>query len=99
MITVNQTVDEKSAVLALNGWLDVEGTPAEQEALDALPQSVHAVTLDCSGLEYISSAGLRLIVALEKKLHPYNGLKLLSVGSDVMSVLNMSGFAKHLNIE
>lgn len=95
-MTVKKTVEGNKALLEIEGWLDTQTAPELGAALDALDSSVTELTIDMTALEYISSAGLRQIVAAHKKLN--GNLTIKNVSAEIMDVFNMSGFSKRLNI-
>lgn len=95
-MTVKKTVEGNKALLEIDGWLDTQTAPELGEALDALDSSVTELTIDMNALEYISSAGLRQIVAAHKKMD--GNLTIKNVSAEIMDVFNMSGFSKRLNI-
>lgn len=95
-MTVKKTVEGNKALLEIEGWLDTQTAPELGEALEALDSSVTELTIDMNALEYISSAGLRQIVAAHKKLN--GNLTIKNVSAEIMDVFNMSGFSKRLNI-
>lgn len=95
-MTVKKTVEGNKALLEIEGWLDTQTAPELGEALEALDPSVTELTIDMNALEYISSAGLRQIVAAHKKLN--GNLTIKNVSAEIMDVFNMSGFSKRLNI-
>lgn len=95
-MTVKKTVEGNKALLEIDGWLDTQTAPELGAALDALDASVTELTIDMNALEYISSAGLRQIVAAHKKMD--GNLTIKNVSAEIMDVFNMSGFSKRLNI-
>ena len=95
-MTIKKTVDENAAMLEIAGWLDTKTAPELGAELDALDTGVTELTIDMSALEYISSAGLRQIVAAHKKMN--GNLMIKNVSSEIMDVFNMTGFSKRLNI-
>lgn len=95
-MTIKKTVDENAAVLEIAGWLDTKTAPELGAELDALDTGVTELTIDMSALEYISSAGLRQIVAAHKKMN--GNLTIKNVSAEIMDVFNMTGFSNHLNI-
>ena len=95
-MTVKKTVEGNKALLEIEGWLDTQTAPELGAALEALDPSVTELTIDMNALEYISSAGLRQIVAAHKKLN--GNLTIKNVSAEIMDVFNMSGFSKRLNI-
>ena len=63
-----------------------------------LRDDVTGLTLDCAGLEYISSAGLRVLLKTQKALHPRGGVTLTHVNETVAEVLDITGFSDFLTI-
>ncbi|MCH5265965.1 MAG: STAS domain-containing protein [Lachnospiraceae bacterium] len=95
-MTINKTVTGNTAVFEIDGWLDTQTAPELSEALEGLDSSVTELTIDMEKLEYISSAGLRQIVAAHKKMDGKLTIKNVSV--EVMDVFNMTGLNKRLTI-
>ena len=95
-MTIKKTISGNTAVFEIAGWLDTQTAPELGAALDEMDPAVTELTLDMSGLEYISSAGLRQIVAAHKKMN--DNLTIKNVSVEVMDVFNMTGFSKRLNI-
>lgn len=96
-MAVEKITNGTEAVLKVSGWLDTQSAPELEQAVAGLDGGIETLILDLEKLEYISSAGLRQIVAAHKKM---NGkLTLRNVQSDIMSVLTMAGFDKRLHIE
>ena len=92
------TIEGKGpGVVALAGRLDAAESPRAQAALDA----VHGVVnLDCTGLEYISSAGLGVLLKTQKRLLAANGkLRLTGVNRQLRDIFLYSGFDQILEIE
>lgn len=83
-------------VFALSGRLDTVTAPELEQALDGELTQGAALTLDMAALEYISSAGLRVILKAYKALG--EGLRLANVGESVMEVLEITGFTDFLTI-
>ncbi|MBR5250611.1 MAG: STAS domain-containing protein, partial [Clostridia bacterium] len=57
------------------------------------------LVIDLKGLEYISSAGLRVLLSAQKKMQQIGGLKILNVGESIMEVFKITGFDEILTIE
>lgn len=83
--------------LKLAGWLDTETAPMLEEEIKALDETVTALVFECGALEYISSAGLRQIVAAHKKMD--GALTLRHVSDEIMAIIRMTGLTKKLHIE
>ena len=96
-MTIEKTVNGNAAQLALIGWLDTKAAPELEEAVSSLGDGVDALVLDMARLEYISSAGLRQIVAAYKRMN--GALTLRHVSDEIGNVLRMTGLEKRLKIE
>ena len=90
---------KNTETLALVGRLDtVTATELDTEISAILP-TVESLVLDMEKLEYISSAGLRVILKTQKALTQKAGLKLINVSDDVREVFDITGFSDFLTIE
>jgi len=84
-------------VVAFKGRLDAAQCPAAQSFLD---KAQGIVTLDCAGLEYISSAGLGVLLKTQKRLLASGGkLRLTGVNRHLQDIFQYSGFDQILEIE
>ena len=87
------------AELRLEGRLDTKSSPAAQEVLMKVAGEYAKITLDFADLTYVSSAGLRVILTLQKQINRTGGsLTLINVSPAVMEVFEMIGFSGILNI-
>ncbi len=98
MLKIEKTV-AKDAAIALEGRLDTSSAPELEPVLDEVLGAADTLVMDLGKLEYISSAGLRLILKAQKAMTPKNGMKLIHVPEDVMEVFDITGFADFLTIE
>ena len=94
---ITKTIYDNRAVISLSGWLDTKTTPELAEVIDSRPEDITGMTLDLGELEYISSAGLRQIVAMHKKVS--GNLTITNAGSELMQLFRMTGFDKKLKFE
>lgn len=86
------------AVIELSGRLDTSTAPVLDKTINEnIPESAD-LTLDLKGLEYISSAGLRVLLSAQKRMKKGGSMKLRNVCEEVMDVLEMTGFADILEI-
>lgn len=83
--------------ISLDGRLDTITAPQLEDFLKSNLIGVRSVIIDCEKLIYISSAGLRVLLALNKKIK--NGLSLVNVQELVMEVLEVTGFTNILEIK
>ena len=81
-------------ILHLHGRLDAVSSPtAERKIFDYINNGQHQLLLDFSGIDYLSSAGMRMLLSTTKKLKALSGkLVVSSVTQNVLDVLKMSGF-------
>lgn len=90
---------DDAILIKLEGWLDHENSPALGSVVDEIA-SAKDLTIDFADVEYISSAGIRQIVAANKKAKELNAsFSVIHVRPDVMSVLAITGLDKKLNIK
>lgn len=97
MMAIAKTVDGTQATLAIDGWLDTQSAPELAAVLDELGDGVEELVLDLAALEYVSSAGIRQIVAAHKKMG--GRLVVRNVAPEVLEVFRLTGVDSRLNIE
>ena len=99
MLNINKTVGNGKAAFSLEGRLDTVTSPSlEAELKDAL-DGVSELTLDLEKLEYISSAGLRVLLAAQKEMNKRGTMKVTHVGETIMEIFEVTGFSDILTIE
>lgn len=97
-INVNQ--DGNKATISLNGKLSVATSPDLETAIQNLPESTNEFVIDLTSLEYISSAGLRVLVSTEKLAGQRGGKMVLqNPNEEVSEVFDMTGLADVFTIE
>jgi anti-sigma B factor antagonist len=89
----------ENTIVTLNGRLDTTTAPELESFLDELFPSTKELVFDFKNLEYISSAGLRVILKAQKTMNQKGSMKLINVSSDVMEIFDITGFADFLTIE
>ena len=97
-MTIDRRQDGDRLTIALTGRLDTATAPQLEKELKDL-SGVSGVTLDFSALEYISSAGLRVLLSAHKALSGKGGLKVTHVSELVNEVFEVTGFSDILTIE
>lgn len=95
-MAIQKTVEGSTVTLKLDGWLDTQSAPELAEALAGLGDDVERLVLDMSALEYVSSAGIRQIVAAHKKMA--GKMEAHNVAPEVLEVFKLTGVDKRLNI-
>ncbi len=91
--------DGNSLLLTLQGRLDTTTAPQLEEVLQASLDGVTELVLDFAALEYISSAGLRVILSAQKVMSKQGSMKICHVNGDIMEVFEITGFSDILTIE
>ena len=98
MLNIQKTLEGGNAVYTLSGRLDTVTAPElEQDLQSTLPEA-QTLTLDFAGLEYISSAGLRVLLSTQKAMSAKGGMTVKNVGDVVREVLDVTGFSDILTI-
>ncbi len=99
MLNINKTIQNGDAVLVLEGRLDTITAPELERELKESLEGVSTLTLDFEKLEYISSAGLRVLLAAQKLMAKQGGMKLCHVNETIMEIFEVTGFSDILTIE
>ena len=86
-------------VLDIVGRLDTTTAPALEKTILENTVDCKNLILDFNGLEYISSAGLRVLLSAQKRMQQMGSMKVIHVCENVMEVFEMTGFADILVIE
>ncbi len=85
--------------IALEGRLDTMTSPDLEAELKTLLNGADSLVFDCEKLDYVSSAGLRVLLSAHKTMSGKSGMKLIHVNEIVQEVFEVTGFADILTIE
>lgn len=99
MLNINQTTDEKKVTLALEGRLDTNTAPQLEEALSGMLDGMESLILDFEKLDYVSSAGLRVLLSAQKTMTKQGEMKVIHVNETVNEIFEVTGFCDILTIE
>ncbi len=97
-MTITKKQNGTALEIALEGRLDTVTAPQLEAELKTLA-GVETLTLDFSKLEYISSAGLRVLLSAHKTMAGKGGMKVVHVNEIVQEVFEVTGFSDILDIE
>ena len=98
-MTIEIKRQAETTTIELGGRLDTTTAPALEKTINEnLGETKHLV-LNLKGLEYISSAGLRVLLGTQKKFQKIGSMKVTNVCEAVMEVFDITGFADILTIE
>lgn len=98
---INKAISNQNVIITLKGRLDtMTAQQLDDEAKSIDFDEVETVTLNLKDLEYISSSGLRVILALYKNLKSKGGnLKIVNVSNTIMELFSITGMSDYLDIE
>lgn len=96
---IQKTVSGTTLTVALEGRLDTTTAPKLEEKLRGSVDGVSRLVFDLAKLEYISSAGLRVLLAMQKLMNQQGEMVLQNVNEAVMEVFEVTGFSDILRIE
>ena len=98
-MNVTKTLENGILTVLLDGKMDTDTTPQIAEKIEADIDNADKIVLDMKELKYISSAGLRLLLSLHKKMSAKGGMVVKNVNETNMEIFDFTGFADILNIE
>lgn len=98
-MTIEIKKTEAETTIEIVGRLDTITAPALDKTINEDLGDTKNLVLDVKGMEYISSAGLRVLLAAQKKMQKIGSMKVTGVCEEVMEVFEMTGFADILVIE
>ena len=99
MLNINKTLEDKKLTVALEGRLDTTTAPELEKALTEALDGVETLIIDLAKLEYISSAGLRVLLSAQKRMMKQGGMKVTHVNETIMEIFEVTGFSDILTIE
>ena len=97
-MTINKTQNGSSLTVAIEGRLDTTTAPQLEAELKASLGGITDLTMDLSTLEYISSAGLRVLLSAQKIMNKQGEMKVAGANETVKEVFEVTGFSDFLNI-
>ena len=98
-MNIEKKINGESATLVVSGRLDTQTAPELENELDAVLPGLKELTFDMANLEYVSSAGLRVILKAQKAMNTQGSMKLTGVNDSIMEVFDITGFLDILTIE
>ena len=98
-MTIEKVLNGESAKIIVAGRLDTQTAPELEKELDEIISNLKELTFDMTGLEYVSSAGLRVILKAQKIMNAQGSMKLTGVNDSIMEVFDITGFLDILTIE
>ena len=99
MLKISKVQDGSKLTVLLEGRLDTTTAPELEEELKQSLTDVSELELDFAGLEYISSAGLRVLLSAQKIMNKQGSMKILHVNDVIAEIFEVTGFCDILTIE
>lgn len=98
-MTINKNQEATKLTLGLSGRLDTTTAPQLEAEINAISADTNELILDFSELEYLSSAGLRVVLIAQKKMAKQGGMTVKNVNETILEVFEITGFSDILTIE
>ena len=97
-MNINIEKENGITLMKLEGRLDTTTAPELEKAINNEGDALKSLVLDFKGVDYISSAGLRVLLTAQKKMNAQGQMELNNVSEAVMDIFEMTGFADILVI-
>ena len=97
-MNINKKLEGNNLTICLEGRLDANAAPELEKEIENI-ENIENIVLDLSELEYISSAGLRIILILQKTMNSQGSLIIKNANDEVKRVFEVTGFLDILTIE
>ena len=98
-MTINKTLNGSALTIVLEGRLDTTTAPELEAELKQSLSGITALTMDFEKLDYISSAGLRVLLSAQKIMAKQGSMKIIHANEMIMEVFEVTGFIDILTIE
>ncbi len=98
-MTINKVTEGDKLTISLEGRLDTTTAPQLDTEVKALTEDVKELAFDFANLEYISSAGLRVILSAQKTMNKQGSMVITNASDEVKEVFDITGFSDILTIE
>ena len=99
MLNIRKNVAGGNAVVSLEGRLDTITAPELEGTIKEVLPGLSGLTLDLGKLEYISSAGLRVLLSAQKAMNQQGGMTVKNVSETIMEIFEVTGFSEILTNE
>ena len=98
-MNITKKLENDVLTVEMEGRLDTGTAPQAEKELEADVAAAEQLVIDMSALQYVSSAGLRLILKLHKTMKEKGGMVVKNVNESIMEIFDMTGFTSILAIE
>ena len=98
-MTITKQLSGNTLTVAIEGRLDTLTAPELEAELKTSLEGVNSLVMDFTKLDYVSSAGLRVLLSTHKAMQGKGGMKITHINDIVREVFEVTGFSSILNIE
>lgn len=98
-MVIEKNIVDSVATLKTIGRLDTSTAPSLEAAIDSCASEVQSLVLDFNELDYISSAGLRVLLKAQKAFNAKSGMKVVGSNETIKEVFDITGFVDILTLE
>ncbi len=99
MLNIDKKVDGKNIELVLSGRIDTTTAPELDKAVQEIIGDAQNLVFNFADIDYISSAGLRVLLTSQKAMNKQGSMKVIHVNESVMEIFEVTGFSEILSIE
>ena len=99
MLNIEKFIENETACLALEGRLDTITAPDLEKEIQSILEGLKELVLDFEKLEYISSAGLRVLLSAHKTMTKQGEMRVIHVNGTIMEIFEVTGFADIITIQ
>ena len=98
MLNIEKTIEKEAGLLTLEGRLDTVSAPELEQVIKEMLPGLRSLTLDFEKLDYISSAGLRVLLSAQKAMNKQGSMTVTHVNETIMEIFEVTGFSDILTI-
>lgn len=98
-MNINQTRNEDKLTLAIEGRIDTKTSPQLEQALAGALNGIKELIFDFTDVSYISSAGLRVLMAAQIQMNEQGSMTVIHANEDLMEIFEITGFTEILTIK
>ncbi|MBQ1377997.1 MAG: STAS domain-containing protein [Lachnospiraceae bacterium] len=97
-MNILKNIEGNKLEMAVEGRLDTNSSPVFMDAFTEVSEGIEDFVLDLGKVDYISSAGLRVLLSMQKIMNKQGKMTIVNATSDLMEVFDLTGFSDILNI-
>ena len=97
-MTIKQQKENKKLIVSINGRIDTNTAPEFMDYLKGAMVDIEELVIDLKEVDYISSAGLRVLLFAQKTMNALGSMSVTNVNEDIMETFELTGFTDILTI-